>query len=279
MGIPKIIHYCWFGGNPLPDLAKQCIASWKRWCPDYIIKEWNETNFDLDCCDYVQEAYQAGKWAFVSDYARFWILYHEGGLYFDTDVELIRPLNEIVAQGSFMGCEPIDPGTVDYRAGANPGLGVGAYPGLDFYKEMLDFYQTHHFLKANGDIDTTTIVEYTSNMLKRHGWNEEGSIQKVSEITVYPPEYFCPMDYITGQITITPNTYSIHHYSASWHGKYDAKILSVSRFCINHFGRKAGKKLSRIFDFPLRVGNKVEHLGIKGTLKFSAEKLLGHTKS
>ena len=94
--IPKIIHYCWFGGNPLPELAQKCIASWKKYCPDYEIKEWNESNFDLNCCDYVREAYEAKKWAFVSDYARFWILYHEGGVYFDTDVEVLKPIDTIV---------------------------------------------------------------------------------------------------------------------------------------------------------------------------------------
>ena len=103
--IPRIIHYCWFGGNQLPELAQKCIESWKKYFPDYEIKEWNESNFDLNCCDYVKEAYTAKKWAFVSDYARFWILYNYGGLYFDTDVEVIRDMSEIVNRGAFMGCE------------------------------------------------------------------------------------------------------------------------------------------------------------------------------
>ena len=98
--IPKIIHYCWFGGNPLPELAQKCIESWKKYCPDYEIKRWDETNFDLDCCDYVREAYQEKKWAFVSDYARFKILYEYGGVYFDTDVELIKPIDDIVEKGA-----------------------------------------------------------------------------------------------------------------------------------------------------------------------------------
>ena len=97
---PKIIHYCWFGGNPLPDDAKKCIGSWKKFFPEYEIKEWNERNFDVNCCDYVKEAYAAKKWAFVSDYARFWILYHEGGLYFDTDVEVIKDMSDIIAKGA-----------------------------------------------------------------------------------------------------------------------------------------------------------------------------------
>ena len=103
--IPKVIHYCWFGGNPLPELAKICIDSWKKYLPDYEIKEWNETNFDLDSCEYIREAYNCKKWAFVSDYARFWILYNYGGLYFDTDVEILNPLDDIIKCGSFMGNE------------------------------------------------------------------------------------------------------------------------------------------------------------------------------
>ena len=103
--IPKVVHYCWFGGNQLPDDAKKCIESWRKFFPEYEIKEWNERNFDFNCCDYVKEAYAAQKWAFVSDYARFWILYHEGGLYFDTDVEVIKDMSDIIAKGAFMGCE------------------------------------------------------------------------------------------------------------------------------------------------------------------------------
>ena len=110
--IPKIIHYCWFGGNPLPEDAKKYIESWRKYCPGYEIKEWNESNFDINCCDYVREAYEAKKWAFVSDYARFYILYQYGGLYFDTDVEMIRPLFSILQKGSFMGMEVNSPACV-----------------------------------------------------------------------------------------------------------------------------------------------------------------------
>lgn len=103
--IPKIIHYCWFGRGPLPELAQKCIASWKKYLPDYEIKEWNEDNFDVNIIPYTAEAYQAKKYAFVSDYARFWILYQYGGIYFDTDVEVIRPMDDIISKGNFMGFE------------------------------------------------------------------------------------------------------------------------------------------------------------------------------
>ena len=104
--IPKIIHYCWFGGNELSELAKKCISSWRKYCPDYEIIEWNESNFDINLCQYVREAYKEKKWAFVSDYARFWILYNFGGIYMDTDVELIKSIDDLVEYGSYMGCEP-----------------------------------------------------------------------------------------------------------------------------------------------------------------------------
>lgn len=208
--IPKIIHYCWFGGNPLPEDAKRCIDSWKKFFPDYEIKEWNEHNFDINCCAYVKEAYAEKKWAFVSDYARFWILYHEGGVYFDTDVEVIRDMSALIKRGSFMGCEVSNE--------CNPGLGLAAAPGLDLYQELLEHYETIHF-SHNGNM-TETVVGHTTKLLKRHGWKGNGTIEEVSGVYIYPPEYFCPMDYKTGKLNITENTYSIHWYTASWQSSY-----------------------------------------------------------
>ena len=208
--IPKIIHYCWFGGKPLPTDAKKCIESWKKFFPGYEIKEWNESNFDIGCCDYVKEAYVAKKWAFVSDYARFWILYHEGGLYFDTDVEVIKDMSDIIAQGAFMGCE------ADNKCA--PGLGLCATPGLGLYKEILNYYDKIYF-SCEGGI-TETVVTHTIKILKNHGWIGNGKFERVEGISIYPPEYFCPMDYKTGKLDITPNTRSIHWYMASWQSPY-----------------------------------------------------------
>ena len=209
--VPKIIHYCWFGGKTLPDSAKKCIDSWKKYFPDYEIKEWNESNFNIKCCDYVKEAYQAKKWAFVSDYARFWILYHEGGLYFDTDVEVIRNFDAIIQKGAFMGCEKSEKDLA-----VNPGLGIGGQPGLDLYREILEYYRNIHFAINSEE----TVVDHTTKILKRHGWIRNGEIETIENITIYPPEYFCPMNYKTGKITITDNTYSIHWYTASWQSSY-----------------------------------------------------------
>lgn len=252
MSIPKKIHYCWFGGNPLPESALKCIASWKKYCPDYEIIEWNESNFDVNCCNYTKEAYEAQKWAFVSDYARFWILYREGGIYFDTDVEVLKPIDDIINKGAFMGCETLDR--------CAPGLGLGVNPGLSIFKEIIDFYQTRHFLKLNGEPDTTTVVDYTTEILMKHGWIPNGKNQTVCGITIYIPEYFCPMDYETGRINITNNTYTIHHYSASWHNE-DEKLL---RKMINKYTRIFGKSIGRKV---AAVGFSLQKYGLRDTIK------------
>ncbi|MDE6783607.1 MAG: glycosyl transferase, partial [Paramuribaculum sp.] len=138
--IPKVIHYCWFGGKPLPKLARKCIRSWKKYLPDYEIQEWNESNFDVNIIPYTAQAYEAKKYAFVSDYARFWILYKYGGLYFDTDVEVIRNMDRIIEAGSFMGCETTCEEAQARGGGLSvaPGLGLGAPAGSELYKEILD---------------------------------------------------------------------------------------------------------------------------------------------
>lgn len=237
--IPKIIHYCWFGDNPLPELARRCIASWEKYFPDYEIKEWNESNFNLECCNYVIEAYKARKWAFVSDYARFWILYHEGGLYFDTDVEIIKDMTDIISQGAFMGCE------ASYKCA--PGLGLGTEPGLALYKIILDSYQASHFTNMDGSTNYVTVVERVTDILKTYGFMEKDCIQKVAELTVYPKKYFCPIDYETGKLFITENTRSIHWYDASWLDEHMKKRRKRNEKIRNLFPGKIGIQLSRMY--------------------------------
>lgn len=267
--IPKIIHYCWFGDNSLPASAQKCITSWKKFFPDYEIKEWNESNFDVNCCAYVKEAYKAKKWAFVSDYARFWILYREGGIYFDTDVEVIRTFDDIIESGPFMGCEISFDGSI----GINPGLGLGVAPNLPLFKEILDYYKTLRFVKENGELNTSiTVVENTTTIFIKHNWKPINKIQSVADITIYPPEYFCPTDYVTGITKISQNTHSIHHYTASWHNKTDEKIILISRFFINYFGLKWGRKIARFFDSPFRIKSKIDTLGFCGMLRFAIQK-------
>ena len=212
--IPKIIHYCWFGGNPLPPLAEKCIASWKRFLPDYEIKEWNEQNFDVNIIPYTAEAYQAKKYAFVSDYARFWILYHYGGLYFDTDVEVIKPMGSIIAKGAFMGCEQDSKPGIELTVA--PGLGLAVESKHEIYKAILEEYDSFHFLNEDGSNNDKTVVEYVTEILKKHGLRNSPGIQNINGINVYPSEYFCPRNTVTKRMHITNNTYTIHHYMASW---------------------------------------------------------------
>lgn len=286
--IPKIIHYCWFGGNQLPDLAVKCIASWKKFFPDYEIKEWNESNFDFNCCEYVKEAYQAQKWAFVSDYARFWILYKYGGLYFDTDVEVIKSMHDLIEKGSFMGCEPYNSvfsihkknsleNRIKVSEGVNAGLGLAATPGLGLYKEILVDYENDHFrIPEKGS--PMTVVERVTKVLLSFGFqpqislqNPEG-VQLIEGVYIYPSEYFCPLDYNTGKMKITQNTRSIHHYTASWLNNTDKKIVEIQqRFAAKG---KSGCRSERLITLPLRVKNKVTKLGISGMFKFAIKKIL-----
>lgn len=206
--IPKVIHYCWFGRNPLPPLAVKCIDSWKKYLPDYEIKEWNEDNFDVNMIAYTKEAYEAKKYAFVSDYARVWILYHYGGVYFDTDVEVIRPLDEIISKGPFMGRETLN--TVAL------GLGLGANSGNQLLYAIMKTYENLQFLRADGSLDTTTIVCIVTDLLVEYGLTPSEKIQKIEDFWIYPPVYFCPISIDDGVLRITDSTYTIHHYAESW---------------------------------------------------------------
>lgn len=240
--IPKVIHYCWFGGNELPESAQKCIESWKKYCPDYEIREWNESNFDVYGCDYVREAYEAKRWAFVSDYARFKILYENGGVYFDTDVELIRPIDDIVSRGGFMGAENKVFGNEDELKIA-PGLGVAVAPKNDLYKELTEAYHHRHFVKEDGSLNLKTVVAYTTEVLKEKGLLNRNEIQQISEICIYPKEYFCPLDYESGELELTELTRSIHHYSASWHSKMEEYAMSLRRKLNRWMPRKVASVL------------------------------------
>lgn len=215
--IPQVIHYCWFGGKPLPSLAEKCIASWKKFFPGYEIKRWDESNFDVNAIPYTAQAYSDGIFAFVSDYARFWILYKYGGLYFDTDVEVIKTMDDIVAAGPFMGCENLyQKGATPIEMGVAPGLGLGVNPGLGLYNDILNLYRGLEFRNASGSWNEKTVVDYVTELLCLKGLKNAPDIQKVDGVYIYPKDYFCPIDYKTGKFEITNNTRTIHHYSASW---------------------------------------------------------------
>ena len=237
--IPKVIHYCWFGRKTLPPLAIKCIESWKKFFPNFEIKEWNEDNFDVNSIVYTSQAYQVGKYAFVSDYARFKILYENGGLYFDTDVEIIKSFDDILEKGAFMGCEMKAP-----LAGVNPGLGLGVEKENPVYKEILDFYTNLHFLNSDGSYNETTIVTYTTGILKKHGLKNFNGIQNIVGIFIYPHEYFNPLNDLTGKLNITSDTHSIHWFAKTWVNVPKYRIV-LSRLSHRLFGLKFSEKIRK----------------------------------
>lgn len=233
--IPKIIHYCWFGRNPLPTDAQKYIASWKKYLPEYEIKEWNEDNFDINTITYTQDAYAAKKYAFVSDYARFKVLYEEGGIYFDTDVEVIRPMDDIIEKGAFMGWETANNQGIQKVA---PGLCLGAPKGHPFYKEILSAYNSLSFYKEDGNYNPYSMIPLVTDLLLRHGMKNDGSTQQVADTTIYAADYFCPMDALTGKVTKTKNTHTIHWYSMSWLDKKSQRKAKFTRPLRRIFGRR-----------------------------------------
>lgn len=209
MMIPKTIHYCWFGREEMPELAKKSIESWRRYCPDYKIVQWNEENYDIkSSIDYVKEAYQNKAWSFVSDYVRLDIIYNNGGIYLDTDVELIKSLDSMLEQECFLAME-----TSGYIA---TGLGFGAIKKSKAVEMMMDEYEGVHYVLANNIFDKTPCPTRNTRPFINVGFKERYEVQSLDMCNVYPPEYFCPLDYETKDYNLTKNTISIHHYNESW---------------------------------------------------------------
>lgn len=206
--IPKVIHYCWFGRGKMPELAVKCIESWKKNCPDYEIKEWNEDNYDLDMFPYTREAYDNRKFAFVTDVVRLYVLYNEGGIYMDTDVEVLKPLDKFLVHHAFSGFESEVDVPTGIMASEKKGLWV---------KENLDYYNGRHFITPNGSFDLRSNVVTITQLLLPHGLKRDNSYQDIDKmITIYPKDYFCPKDYNSKEIMLTENTHCIHHFNGSW---------------------------------------------------------------
>ena len=244
--IEKKIHYCWFGGNPLSELAQKCIASWKKYCPDYEIIEWNESNFDINCCDYVREAYEAKKWAFVSDVERLYALVNFGGIYMDTDVEVLKPLDDLLQYESVSGFEAVDR--------IPTGL-MACQRQQSLFEEFLHDYDNKHFLKPDGSYDITTNVTRITNICLKYGLQLNNKLQTVKGFTLFPVEYFCPKDFETKVLTITENTYVIHHFDGSW--------LSVEdKWCIEKRRKYKNIIPDRIADYVLAFCATVKFRGL-----------------
>lgn len=239
MSIPKVIHYCWFGKNKMPKSARKCIESWKKYCPDYEIVCWNEENFDFSQNQYAREAYEAGKWAFVSDYVRLKVVYDYGGIYMDTDVELIKPIDSFLEYKGYMG--------FDKSGLVATGLGFGAEKGNEIVGEMLEDYYNIAFVRSDGSYDLTPCPDKNSLVLTKLGMNMKNTDQLFKEVRFLPAEYFSPMDYYTGKKHITQNTYSIHHYAASWTSSVSKRTTRIKRIIgVKMYEKLYGKFLHKL---------------------------------
>lgn len=238
--IPKVIHYCWFGRGQKPESALKCIDSWKRFLPDYTLKEWNEDNFDISSNNYVNQAYQNRKFAFVTDYVRLYALYTEGGIYMDTDVEVTGSFDSFLHHHAFSGFE---------TDGNVPTGMMGAEKGSVWAKELMDGYKDRSFIREDGSLDTTTNTFVITGYMVDKGLVLNNRYQDFPGLcTMYPSDFFCPKDHRTGKIKCTSNTVCIHHFAGSWIDytwwtslRHKSKI-----FFVRIFGEKLVSSLSDI---------------------------------
>ena len=261
--IEKVIHYCWFGGQPLPKKVKNCIHSWEKMCPDYKIIEWNEKNYNIKKNKYMYDAYLAKKWAFVSDYARIDIIYNYGGIYLDTDVELVRSLDNFLDFSMFCGWEKrdkmLDKNNIEYENSINFGLGYGAIRGHPALKDLLDLYDNINFYLKNGEMNLIACPHYQTQILKKYGLDDsKRSLQVLmNDIHVFPEDYFSPKSQTTGRIILTENTVSIHHFSLTWVKPSDRFVSCVEQYFRKVFSYKISHILVLIVFAPLLLIRKI----------------------
>lgn len=206
--IPKVIHYFWFGTKEIPDDQKKCIESWHRYCPDYEFHLWNEENYDIHKCKYMEDAYASGRMGFVPDYARIDLLYQVGGVYLDTDVELLRPIDDLLYQPAFC--------CMQSNGVANLGSGFGCVPGLEIIREMRDEYLTAEFILADGTYNLQmSSPQYQTRTLERYGFHPDNTYQIIEDMTVYPADVLCGAC-LNGKRETTQNSYALHLPSLSW---------------------------------------------------------------
>ncbi|MCI9297959.1 MAG: hypothetical protein HFI10_11050 [Lachnospiraceae bacterium] len=206
--IPKKIHYCWFGEAPVPDKYRKWMESWEKFCPDYEIIRWDESNYDIKKNTYMYEAYQCKKWGFVPDYARLDIIYEHGGIYLDTDVELVANLDDMLYQEAYVGFER--------EENINLGLGFGAKKGMPVIAEMREFYKKRHFIDKSGNADLTASPVYQTGFLLEKGLILNGEYQRIGDLVVYPEKMLSGKCPYTRRVQLTSYTKSIHHYEATW---------------------------------------------------------------
>lgn len=199
--IPNTIHYCWFGNAEPSDKMKKCMKSWRKYCPGFEVKLWNENNFNVSMNAYTKYCFENKKWAFLSDYVRLYAIYSNGGVYFDTDVELIKPIDKLLENKAFFGFETTD--TV------NTGLGFGAERGSEFVKSMMRVYE-------DSSVELGACPTLNTKALASYGLKPDGTYQSIYGALILPVEYMNPYENNTGRLNVTNNTISIHWYAKSW---------------------------------------------------------------
>lgn len=238
--IPKIIHFCWFGDAAMPELATKCINSWKKHLPDYSIMEWNENNFDIDSNLYVKQAYKSKKYAFVTDYVRLHALYHEGGIYMDTDVEVLGNLDEFLVHKAFSGFEEVNYVPTGIMAAERESLWI---------RELLGYYDNKPFILNNGSLDMTTNTKSITEYMVTKGLKLNDQYQDIDDLVVmYPHDYFCPKDHATGIIHLTSRSVCIHHFAMSWVDSKKRRLVNIKKSMIRVFGTKVVERIIKIFN-------------------------------
>lgn len=245
MNIPKIIHYVWLGDKEKPELFYRCLESWKKYCPDYEIKEWNEKNFDFSESRFAKEAYSQKKWGFVPDYIRARVLHDFGGIYLDTDVEITKPFDDLLDNEFLISFE----NDVYLETAV-----LASKPKHPFLKKMCNFYKNHPFIKKNGKIDYTPstpiwtcfLEKYYNLKLKSSNQLLKSNIDE-STVTVLSNEYFCPINYTTKKLNKTENTYAIHYFDASWFSNKLKTREKFLKFLYSAIGEKTFSFFTKLY--------------------------------
>lgn len=252
--IPKKIHYCWFGGGELSESAKKCMESWRKYCPDYEIVEWNETRFDVRQNRYVKEAYEAGKWAFIADMVRLYALVTEGGVYLDTDVELVRSLDESLRFSAVLGFEGKRRLSTAFMA---------TEPSRSCFRAMLSEYRHLRFVREDGSLDMTTNVERMTAFFALRGLRLNGKRQSVAGVTILPTEYFSPKDFDTGVLRVTEKTVCIHHFEGTWLDSEERAAMALKRRYAKYMPQSWAGRFGKFASI-------VKHRGVGAALKETA---------
>ena len=247
--IPKIIHLCWLSGDPYPTKIAKCLASWKKYLPDYEVMLWDTNRFDLESSIWVKQAFEKKKYAFAADYIRFYALYNYGGIYLDSDVEVLKSFDDLLDLPYFIGAE---------KAQTPEAAIIGAEKGCDWIKQCLDYYENRCFIKEDGSLDIKKLPEIMVEQISKFkllrvlSLNDSLNIRKLdmqNEVLEFNDAFFSPKVFDSREVEITPYTYAIHHYQNSWFSPKAKAYYRSRAFFVKFLGQKFVRK-SELFLMP-----------------------------